>query len=82
MIVTQISATLKSREAENAVAIIDDLLTMGYEDHCMIRETGGETLHQCNFGLRVKGRAEFIQKEDAAGTQESSGNGNTLGLSF
>ena len=43
---------------------------------------GSQTFEQDLFRLYVQGRGRFVKQEDSAWTEQSSGNGDPLGLSF
>ena len=69
-------------EAEDRIAVVNDLFAMGDENHCVIREAAGETFHQCGFSFRIKGRTELVEKKDAAWTEKGARYGYTLSLTF
>lgn len=73
---------MKLSQAQNVSAVVDYLVTMRDEDHCMIRMRSGQTLHHYEFGLGIESRTEFVQQKDAARTQEAACYGYALGLSL
>ena len=70
------------RKAKDGIAVVDDLIAMGDEDHGMAMEFLGQTFKEESLGLGVEGRAELIEKQDGAGTEKGSGDGDALSLTF
>ena len=67
-------------QAKDVCAVVYDLVTMGDEDHRVMREPCGKAIHESILGLRIQSRTEFIEKKYGSGAKKRPGYSYTLSL--
>ncbi len=55
---------------------------VGDENHGLVLAVVEEAAKEFALGLLVQGRADFIEQQDATRAQQTTGNGDALGLAF